>query len=65
MSQAVLQEIPYGIHRRVFVPGLLDNGSGSLREKVKALKVQAPLVSECSVETAAANLHYIQEIRKR
>ncbi len=64
MVQAVLQEMPYGIHRRVFVPDPLDNGTGSLREKVEALKEQVPLVTEHGVETAAANLHFIQEIRK-
>ncbi|CAN1536105.1 hypothetical protein MCERH10_01568 [Caulobacteraceae bacterium] len=59
MVQAVLQEIPYGIHRRVFVPDRLDNRTGSFREKVEALKVQVPLVSERGVETAAANLHFL------
>ena len=64
MVQAVLQEMPYGLHRWVIVPDLLDNSTGSLREKVEALEVQSALVSERGVETAAANLHFIQKIRK-
>ena len=36
----------------------------ALLEKVGALEVQAALVSERGLETAAANLHFIQEIRK-
>ena len=39
-------------------------GTGSLREKVEALEVQAAHVSERGLETAAANLYFIQEIRK-